>query len=187
MHVARDIMADDLRTLRRYLKKRPDGARHRRYEYASYLGLSTVVGFAILAVFFARSASVTPWLFAVSPVIGLLLCHPFWLYLDGRSDNRFVAGNAAELGRQEFWTSDEGFGNKTPAGSSFHVWKEIVAVEEESCLLFVSARVLFYTIPRHVGVDSEFEDFAAEVKERWRLTKEGAVEQGVDADKARAG
>jgi hypothetical protein len=187
MQVARDVTADDLMTLRRYLKRRPDGVRLRRYEYGSYLGVFTVVGFGILAVFFARSASVTPWLFAVSPVIGVLVCQPFWLYLDRRADARFVAGNASELGRQEFWTSDEGFGNRTPAGSTFHVWKEVVAVEQESNLLFVSARVLFYTIPRRSGADPEFEQFAADVTERWRLAKEGAVEQRVEADKARAG
>jgi hypothetical protein len=187
VRLARDVTPGDLTILRAYLKTRPEGRRHRRYEYLSYVGVFSVVGFGVLAVVFARSAIVSPWLFALSPAIGVLLCHPVWLYLDRRGDARLIEFNASLLGPQEFWTSDEGFGNKTAAGSTFHVWKEVLAVEEAADLLFVSARHNFYSIPRRGRPDAEVEQFAADLRRRWHPSNEHAVEQRDEADEARDG
>jgi hypothetical protein len=185
MLIARDVTADDLIVLRRYLKKRPAGARHRRYEYLSYLGFFTVIGFGALAIEFARWSATTPWLFALSPVIGAALCHPFWIYIDGRGDARLIAANALQLGRQEFWASDEGFGNKTPAGSTFHIWKAVASVENAPNLLFVDARTSFYSIPRREGPDGELDEFVAVVRQKWLSADEHAVDQRVEADDGR--
>jgi hypothetical protein len=187
VRLSRDVTPKDLTTLRAYLKARPQGRRDRRYEYLSYACAFSVVGFGILAIVFARSGIVSPWLFVLSPAIGVPLWHPLWLYLDRRGDRRLIEFNASLLGPQEFWTSDEGFGNKTAAGSTFHVWKEVLAVEEAADLVFVSARHNFYSIPRRGRPDVDVDQFVADLRRRWPPSNHHAVEQRDEADEARDG
>jgi O-antigen ligase len=185
MRLARDVGPDDLRVLRAYLKTRPEGRRYRQWEYFAYLAFAAFVGFGILAIPLARWTASNPAWFVVSPLIGLILWHPLWHILDRIAERRFIRLNKAELGHQEFWVDENGFGNSTPAGSTFHNWPTVVAVETAPNLGLVAAGVHLYSLPSGAN-SNEFHAFMAEVTARWRNGngKRDAGEQGVEADKA---
>lgn len=67
----------------------------------------------------------------------------------------------AELGSQVFWVDAQGFGNGTPAGSTFHRWHTIREVQESGDLTAVIASTRLYAVP--VGEDrEEYSRFVAE-------------------------
>jgi hypothetical protein len=167
MRLARDVGPDDLRLLRTYLKTRPAARRYRRWEYLAYFVFAAFVAFGILAIPLARWTANAPGWFLASPIIGLLLWHPIWLLLDRITERRFIALNRAEMGRQDFWADEGGFGNSTPAGSTFHKWSTVLSVETTADLGFVAAGVHFYSLPTGANAD-ELRAFMSDVTALWR-------------------
>jgi hypothetical protein len=170
MKIAREVTVEDLTALRAYLKTRPEGRGQRRWEYMAILFFTSFLGAGVMAIPFAPWTARTPLWFAVSPVLGLLLSVPTWRYLDGRTDSRFVAANLAELGHQEFWIAEDGFGNSTPAGSTFHKWVTVSAVEETPALGFILGGIHLYAIPV-AGARGEVAEFIAALRERLAASK----------------
>ena len=78
-------------------------------------------------------------------------------------ESRFIAVNVAELGHQEFWIAEDGFGNSTPAGSTFHKWPALLAVEEAPGLAFIRGGTHLYSIPV-AGAQTEVAQFVAELR-----------------------
>jgi len=161
--MARTLTAEHLGALRRYIKARPDGKRQRRREFGMLLVPMTLMAFTFLVLRLGRD----PLVFLVSPVIGAAITYLLWRHMDSRTDAAFVAANAQELGEQEFWLEADGFGNSTPAGSTFHKWHMISAVESLPGLAFVAGGVHLYAIPMAPG-DDEGSTFLDELKRRWQ-------------------
>ena len=176
MRITRELTREDLVTLRAYLKTRPEAKVVRRADYLGYFLCASFIGFGILAIPLARWTVAAPIWFLASPFVGIAIWHPLWLYLDRRALVRFVSANKLELGPQEFWVSDDGFGNSTVAGSTFHKWRAVVAVDNTAAQGFVAAGVHIYAIP-YAGHREEVMSFVVEMKKRWEAAKSGAVEQ----------
>lgn len=163
MRIARALTSEHLRSLRAYIMERPEGKKVRRREFGMLLVPMTLMAFTFLVLRFGRE----PLLFLVSPIIGLVITYLLGRYLDSRADAAFVAANAQEFGHQEFWLEADGFGNSTPAGSTFHKWHTISAVESAPGLVFIAGGAHVYAIPTE-ATDAEGAAFLAELKDRWQ-------------------
>jgi hypothetical protein len=106
------------------------------------------------------------------PFVAVALWHPLWRSLDRHALQRFIEANKAELGTQEFWIDEAGFGNRTPVGSPHHVWSAIFAASDTPEFGYVGARARLYMIPKDTGPD-DVSRFMRELK----LRRERAVEQ----------
>lgn len=166
MRICRDTSAADLAALRAYLKTRPEVKAAIRADYFAYFMLAAFIGFGVLAIPLARWTANAPLWFLASPFIGALVWHPIWVLLDKWALGRFVAANRLELGLQEFWITEDGFGNSTPAGSAFHRWPAVKAADSTPALGYVAAGVHVYAIPS-AGHPEEVESFIGELRRRW--------------------
>jgi hypothetical protein len=163
MKIARRTEAPELVSLRQWLKSQPAGRKHRIIEYLGYLCMTILMVLMASIIVYIRLYDFNPWWLLIPAVpLGLALWHPLWMYLDGRGDRRFVKANLKELGPQEFWVDAEGFGNGTPAGSTYHRWPTVSEVHEAGDFTVVIAHPRLYTIP--AGDDrEEYARFVAEL------------------------
>jgi hypothetical protein len=170
VRIARELTVEHLRALRAYLKLRPDGKRYRRWQYVSILIFMSLAAFGTMKFGSPDWIAASPWLFAAGPVMGLVLCQLTWAYLDDLAESRFIAVNDAEMGHHEFWVTEDGFGNSTPAGSTFHKWPQISVVEDTPTLVLIQGGTHLYGIPI-AGAENEVRQFVSEARRCWEASK----------------
>jgi hypothetical protein len=165
MRITRQTGEADLVAFRALLKRLPEGRKHVRLAYTAYLAMMAFAVYLVLfMLLFLRGHDFHQlWMVALAIPLGLALWHPTWLYLDRSADRGFVKVNERELGPQEFWVDSDGFGNGTPAGSTYHRWHTVGDVHETPDLTAVIASPRLYSIP--AGEDrEEYARFLAEMR-----------------------
>ena len=159
----RRVTEHQLRSLWVFLKTLPATRSQRMWSLLAIFVPFIWVNLVILRLQFGRMAWVAPVSVLLSVIVTLL----FSRYFDSVSKRAFLDVNLAELGEQEFWLDEDGFGNGTPAGSAFHKWHTILRLDEPPGWMVVSCRGHVYSIPVET-TDTEAQAFAREVRSRWQ-------------------
>ena len=155
MKLSRDVTERHLRLLWAHLRPSPGLRKQRHLTFFLMFVPLTFGAWAVLVATFGR----TPWLPIASPSLGFFISVLLGKYFDTHTERAFIVANAAELGQQEFWFAEDGFGNATPAGSTFHKWHAVSEVEAVAGMTIIKCRGHLYTLPTEPG-DSEAMDFA---------------------------
>lgn len=165
MKLTRDVTARHMQLLWAFSKQGPEARRQRLLTFFLLFVPLTVTVIVGLTTTFGTGL----WLL-VSPAPAFVASLVLSRYFDAHGEAAFLAANTPEIGRQEFLFSEDGFGNATSEGSTFHKWRAVVGVDLAAGITVITCRGQVYALPTEPD-DSEAMAFAEKVWAQWQVAR----------------
>lgn len=165
MKLIREVTARHMRLLWAFSRSGPELRRQRQLGFFLVFVPFTMTAFVGLNATLGKG----PWWF-VSPALGLVVSSLLSRYFDAHGEKAFLSANTPEIGPQEFVLTEDGFGNATVQGSTFHKWPAVLGVDEASAITVITCRNHVYALPTEPG-DGEARAFAEKVWAQWQVER----------------